>query len=399
MAKLFKQTLVFVLTFGVLGLMAFFNQDNTKKLTSPQTNAQQQPQKPKKTNAKIQAAILLDVSGSMNGLIEQAKAQLWNMVNTMGKVTCQGATPQIEIALYEYGRPSNGSAKGYVKKISDFTTDLDLLSQKLFSLSIDGGDEYCGKVINTSIDELQWDTASSNYKVIFIAGNEDFLQGNVHYTKACANANKKGVIVNTIYCGDKQQGIMEHWNLIGECGNGSYTNINQNAVIDDIATPYDTTLMALNTQLNGTYIGYGAVGNANVSRQVSVDAMNFSMSKTAGLKRAKTKSNAGVYKNGDWDLVDAMADKKVVLKQLDKSQLADSLKLKTEEQLKAIIEVKSKERVALQLKMATINAQRDAYINTAKLNNQQSTTNTATLETEIEKIIKLQIRKFNMVIQ
>ena len=34
---------------------------------------------------KIQAAILLDVSNSMDGLIAQAKAQLWNMVSVMGK--------------------------------------------------------------------------------------------------------------------------------------------------------------------------------------------------------------------------------------------------------------------------------------------------------------------------
>src|SRR5215217_2249683 len=53
---------------------------------------------------KIQAAILLDVSNSMDGLIEQAKAQLWNMVSVMGKAKCDNMAPQIEIALYEYGR-------------------------------------------------------------------------------------------------------------------------------------------------------------------------------------------------------------------------------------------------------------------------------------------------------
>src|SRR5215207_5412336 len=56
---------------------------------------------------KIQAAILLDVSNSMDGLIEQAKAQLWNMVSVMGKAKCTEGTPQIEIALYEYGSPRN----------------------------------------------------------------------------------------------------------------------------------------------------------------------------------------------------------------------------------------------------------------------------------------------------
>src|SRR5688572_20524951 len=171
----------------------------------------------KNPSPRIQAAILLDVSGSMNGLIEQAKAQLWNMVTVMGKAKCEGQSPQIEIALYEYGSPKNDPKKGFVKQLSPFTTDLDGLSAQLFSLTTNGGDEYCGQVIYSSIDELKWDTSSLNYKVIFIAGNEDFLQGSIHYTKACQAARDKGIIVNTIYCGDKEQGIREHWNLAGEC--------------------------------------------------------------------------------------------------------------------------------------------------------------------------------------
>src|SRR6188472_3563603 len=100
-----------------------------------------------KNGPKIQAAILLDVSNSMDGLIEQAKAQLWTMVNVMGKAKCNGETPQIEIALYEYGRDNNDLKKGYVKQIMPFTSDLDNLSQKLFQLTTNGGEEYCGYVI------------------------------------------------------------------------------------------------------------------------------------------------------------------------------------------------------------------------------------------------------------
>ena len=143
---------------------------------------------------KIQVAILLDVSNSMDGLIEQAKAQLWNMVSVMGKVRCSDdLAPGIEIALYEYGRPSNGEASGYIKRINAFTTDLDQLSQNLFKLTTYGGAEYCGHVMYQSLSELPWDTAAGSYKAIFIAGNEDFLQGKVHWTKACELARQKGV--------------------------------------------------------------------------------------------------------------------------------------------------------------------------------------------------------------
>jgi hypothetical protein len=351
----------------------------------------------KKVNPKIQVAILLDVSGSMDGLIEQAKAQLWNMVNTMGKAKCDGSvTPTIEIALYEYGRTTNDVKAGYVKQINGFINDLDSISENLFSLKTNGGDEYCGQVIYTSLQQLQWDVASENYKVIFIAGNEDFLQGNLHYTKACTEAKNKGVIVNTIYCGDKMQGIREHWNLAGECGNGSFTNINQNAREEEISTPYDSLIYSYNDKLNGTYISYGYAGVSAQQKQVKMDAANASMSKQAQIKRIKSKSNKAVYNNAQWDLVDAK-DKggDVALEKIDKKELPDSLKNKTTEELKKFVEVKSKERSAVNAEITSLNKQRDAYIATEKAKNAVKN-NTATLETEVEKIIKEQAKRYKM---
>src|SRR3954464_16034118 len=75
-------------------------------------------------NKKVQVAVLLDVSNSMDGLIGQAKAQLWNMVSVLGKATCDNVAPDVEIALYEYGRPTNDAKAGYVKQINYFTRDL-----------------------------------------------------------------------------------------------------------------------------------------------------------------------------------------------------------------------------------------------------------------------------------
>jgi hypothetical protein len=357
------------------------------------------PTTKKPVQLKIQAAILLDVSGSMDGLIEQAKAQLWNMVSTMGKAKCgNDITPQIEIALYEYGRTTNDAKKGYVKKINGFINDLDSLSQNLFSLKTDGGDEFCGHVIYSSLNELQWDAAPENYKVIFIAGNEDFLQGDIQYTKSCAEAKQKGVIVNTIYCGDKMQGIREHWNLAGECGNGSFTNINQNAKEEDIPTPYDSMLYVMNDKLNGTYIAYGynaAYLSANQSKQ---DMQNAKMSKTAGLKRIKAKSNAAVYNNAQWDLVDARNDDSVKFKMISKTILPDSLKNKTAAEIEKIVVEKSKERSAVQKEIISLNTQRDAFIAAEKAKN-ATNKNQATLETEVEKIIKEQAKRFKMQIQ
>lgn len=352
-----------------------------------------------KNSPKIQAAILLDVSNSMDGLIEQAKAQLWTMVNVMGKAKCNGETPQIEIALYEYGRDNNDLRKGYVKRITPFTSDLDDLSQKLFQLTTNGGEEYCGHVIHTSLNELNWDTASSNYKVIFISGNEDFLQGNISYTLACTEAKKKGVIVNTIYCGDRLQGIKEHWNLLGECGNGSFTNINSDAKPEDIPTPYDSTLITLNYKLNGTYIYYGFDGRGKKQLQGSMDVANSSVNSYVGVNRALSKTSSKTYNNSGWDLVDAKEADKKALDKIDYKTLPDSLQKKSKAELEAIVNQKSTERAGIQKEMLDINKKREAFITEEKIKKAKAGNNSQTLESEVERIIREQATRFNMKIE
>lgn len=368
---------------------------------SKDNNAQVSPshEQIKNNNPRIQAAILLDVSNSMDGLIEQAKAQLWTMVNVMGKSKCNGVTPRIEIALYEYGRDNNDQLKGYVKQISPFTADLDKLSQDLFALTTNGGQEYCGQVIHTSLNELSWDTASSNYKVIFISGNEDFLQGNISYTIACNEAKKKGVIVNTIYCGDRLQGIREHWNLLGECGNGSFTNINSDAKPEDIPTPYDSTLITLNNKLNGTYIYYGETGRQKQAMQTTADANNAGINTYVGVNRIAAKSQKATYYNAGWDLIDAKDEDKKILDKVDFKTLPDSLRNKNKAELEAIINQKGNERGLIQKEIQEINKKREAYINDEKQRQAKNNNNTQTLETEVEKIIREQAKRFNMKIE
>ena len=349
------------------------------------------------SNPTIQVAILLDVSNSMDGLIEQAKAQLWNMVSTMGKAKCDNKAPKIEIALYEYGRTTNNAKDGYVKQLSGFTSDLNQLSQTLFNLKTEGGDEYCGHVMYSSLTTLKWDTARTNYKVIFIAGNEDFLQGNTTWSKACAEATKKGVIVNTIYCGDKMQGIREHWNLAGECGNGSFTNINQDATMDDIATPYDKDLFSLNDQLNKTYIAYGSAGRSNLLKQEAVDQMNYSMNKSVAAKRVAVKGKKSLYKNNNWDLVDAFEQDSLFVAKVDMKTLPDSLQKKSRTELKAVIKEKNNQRGTIQKQIEDLSTKREVYIvkERAKLTKDKN----PTLESAIEQIIRKQASRFNMQIQ
>lgn len=103
----------------------------------------------------IQLAILLDTSNSMDGLIDQAKSQLWKIVAETGKARRNGMAPRIEVALYEYGNNSLSAMSGYVRQVVSFTRDLDILSEKLFELETNGGSEHCGQAIRKANDQLQ----------------------------------------------------------------------------------------------------------------------------------------------------------------------------------------------------------------------------------------------------
>lgn len=103
------------------------------------------PVKPEVDNTnKIQIALLLDTSNSMDGLIDQAKTQLWKVVNTFIDAERNGQKPFVEVALYEYGNNGNAVGNDWVRLVSPLTRDLDDISGKLFGLKTNGGEEYCG---------------------------------------------------------------------------------------------------------------------------------------------------------------------------------------------------------------------------------------------------------------
>ena len=330
----------------------------------------------------------------MSGLIDQAKNQLWNMVNVLSKVTCEGKMPSIEIALYEYGRTTNDIKEGFVKQISPFTQDLDKLFAELIVLKTDGGEEYCAQVMVHSLDELSWDTAGSSYKVIFIAGNESFLQGNVSFTIACEKAKKKGVIVNTIYCGNKEYGIKEHWDLGAECGNGSYSNIDHNAKPLSIPTPYDDSIIKLKDSFNETFIVYSEEGQRfyNAMMQADTVAIYNLDDPTKLTQYAIVKSNKNLISNPKWDLVDAIEKNPMVIDTVDMNTLDDSLKTKSRTELKKFVLQRLLERKAIRDRIAGLAIKQEKYIKAEK----EKMKEVQTLESEIQNIIREQVKRVNM---
>ncbi len=338
-----------------------------KKYNPSVVQANMHPHKHATNTVKI--ALLLDTSNSMDGLINQAKSQLWDIVNKFAyvKVRCGVGSnpdyirPNLEIALYQYGNDNLSSSEGYIQQVLGFSGDLDEISEKLFSLTTNGGEEYCGEVIQRSLNQLDWGKNPDHLKMIFIAGNEPFTQGKLNYKDVVTTAKEKDIVINTIFCGPYDQGVSSEWRNGALLAGGDYMAIDHNKHIAYIKTPHDDAIVQLNSKLNSTYVSYGSLGKVKSSQQHAQDMNAMEIQEEVVVKRAVSKSSS-FYNNDSWDLVDATANKKVAISEIDKNLLPKELKSKSDQEIETYIAQKKAERIKLQKEIQELNKKRNGYI-------------------------------------
>lgn len=337
------------------------------------------PPDPPTDRPLVQVALLLDNSGSMRGLIDQAKSLLWTFINELALSKKDGKPPIVQVALFIYGNPPP-------KMLTPLTDDLDSVSEKLFAVTIRGGSEYCGQVIDAATGTLWWSTRPDDLKVIFVAGNEPFTQGPVDYRGACKAAISKGVVVNTIHCGDESVGINGKWKDAALLADGRFFNIDQNRQILHIETPYDEQLLRLNNELNSTYIAYGAIGQAAAERQMQQDSNAMSVSRSVAVSRAAAKSSAQ-YRNSNWDLCDAVKEGRVKLDDLKQEDLPENMHSMTPEQRVQYVQQQQTRRSEIQAKIRELTELHDKFV--AKKRREQSRSGAKdTLETAMIKAVR-----------
>jgi hypothetical protein len=369
------KSLAVLIIFSFYSLVTFSNQMVDKKPTN---------------NNSIQLALLLDTSNSMDGLIDQAKSQLWKIVNELATSKKSGKPIDLYVALYEYGKDAIPQQEGHLRNIVPFTADLDKISDELFKLKTNGGNEFCGKVILDAVNNLQWKKSNDELKIIFIAGNEPFTQGDVEYKTACKKAVKNGIVVNTIFCGSYDEGVQTMWKDGADISDGKYINIDHNAAIVHIDAPQDADIIKLGQELNKTYIAFGSNGREKKELQAEQDANSISLSNEVMVERSVTKSG-GQYRNSNWDLVDAKKDGSVKIEELKDEDLPDEMKKMTVQERKAYVDKMEKERAQIQVKINKLNDDRIKYVAQKLLENK----NDNTLDAVMIKTIREQAKHKN----
>jgi hypothetical protein len=311
---------------------------------------------------KVQVAILIDTSSSMDGLINQTREQLWRIVNTLATAKREGTRARLELALYEYGNDSIAASNQYVRQVVGLTTDLDKVSEALFKLSTGGGEEYCGAVIEHASKELEWSKSNRDLKLIYIAGNESFAQGPVKFQDSVKNAIERGIVVNTIHAGSERDGVSSQWLAAAKMADGHFLFIDQNKTVARIEAPQDAELLKLSDEMSKTYIAYGPAGQTAQARQEAQDANAKGASGSSGAMRAASKASAA-YSNADWDIVDAKKEGRAAPAP---AQLPAAMKKMSEPEREAFVATKAKERAEIQSKILKLTQEREAFVVTAR---------------------------------
>jgi hypothetical protein len=321
-------------------------------LDAPESPSPQPESKP------IEIAICLDTSGSMNGLIDAAKQKLWAIVNDLALAE---PTPQLRVALLTFGNDRHEASDGWVKVDTPFTEDLDLVSQRLFALTTDGGTELVARVLHEA-GELEWHPSTDALKLVVVAGNESAEQDEELQLKAvCKELIGHGIMVNSIFCGPETDAITSAWKDVARFADGQFASIDQDNGTVVIETPFDAPLAELSASLNTTYIPYGASGARALENQRVQDANAASLNVAAAAERCTTKGSA-LYSCGSWDLVDASASPDFDLLAIKSEDLPENMREMSDAERQSHVESMRKRRADIQSQVEQITRQRQAFV-------------------------------------
>jgi hypothetical protein len=321
------------------------------------------PAKPKPKD--IDLVLCLDISGSMEHLIDSAKQKLWDIVNDLAKVR---PTPNLRVALYSYGATAYDPQKGWVQKDLDFGDDLDLVFKKLFAYRCNGGEEYVARVCRDAIQDLKWSAAKDSLKIIFVCGNEPATQDPlVKLPDVAALAKKHGILVNPIYCGGADDPDARGWREFALMTGGRYATIDASKNVRVVVTtPFDKDIAALADKVNATYVPVGKkeMREAKAADQ-KAQTENSKQLGASNLAARVVTQNTALYKNDSWCLVDKLRlDEKLDITKIPEAELPEVLqKLKPQERVQ-YVQKKLQERLAIQKEVNELNTKREAYIRT-----------------------------------
>ncbi|MDH5622684.1 MAG: VWA domain-containing protein [Gammaproteobacteria bacterium] len=312
---------------------------------------------------RIDVVFVLDTTGSMGGLIQTAKEKIWSIATTMAAAQ---QAPEIRIGLVAYR--DRGDA--YVTKVVDLSSDLDSVYATLMDFQADGGGdgpESVNQALYDAVHNISWSEQEQAYQVIFLVGDApphmDYNE--VRYPEIVAAATNKGIVVNTIQCGDMPMTV-EPWSQIAALSNGEFFQVEQAGGAVAFNTPFDEKIAELSAELDSTRLYYGSEEEKRRMKEkvAATDKIHAGLSPASLARRAEFNASEGGKTNllGENELVSAVADGRVALDDLDTEALPEPLRAMAPAEQAAYVAATAEKRENLQRQIRELSEERGDYI-------------------------------------
>ena len=312
---------------------------------------------------KVDVVFVLDTTGSMSGLIQTAKEKIWSIATTMASAQ---PTPEIRIGLVAY----RDRGDQYVTKTVDLSDDLDSVYSTLMDFEANGGGdtpESVNAALYDAVHNMSWSEGGQAYQVIFLVGDApphmDYNE--VRYPAIVASALEKGIVVNTIQCGNIATTV-QPWTQIASLGHGNFFQVEQAGGAVAFTTPFDEEIAKLSAKLDDTRLYYGTEEEKErmLEKVAAADKFEASASYASRARRGVFNATAGGRANliGENELVDAVASGEVELEELEPDALPEALKPMAPEEQRAYVAQLADERAELKRQIQELSADRDDYL-------------------------------------
>ena len=311
----------------------------------------------------VEVGVVLDTSGSMENLLDATRARVWDVVNELGRMK---PTPELRVGLVSFGTDKATEEQGFIVQHVDLTDELDEVYAELMGLTIGGGTELVGRALNETLDGMSWSPEYNALRVVFVAGNESADQGveDDDFRIAARAARDRGIIVNALYAGNRDQGVVEKWHEVAQAGRGNFSAIDPATNTIQIAAPQDDLLLKLNATLNTTYVPFGQKGKLGLLNQIAQDSNASRLGVQSCSSRIVAKGGA-LYNNASWDLVDKTLEEGFLWDTISLADLPEAMQSMTAGERVEFIETKRAQREDIQRGIQSASEAREAFVKRA----------------------------------
>lgn len=371
----------------------------------------------------VDIAILLDTSGSMQGLINQVRDGLWQTLNNLGEIKKSKETAELRLSLYEYGSGTVSAEANFIQMLVPLTSDHTLIAEKLFATKATGSQEFSGQAINNAVEDLKWSEQLSDFRSIVIAGNETINQGPTPALEASEEALSKEILVNSIFAGPETMKVFNNsgggfgcsfcpnptpapiptepevrvnpifleWKQLAKSGGGETLSIDHSNAIPYIESPFDSKIIKVTESISDTFLPFGKDGASEYQRMRDLDRQIRSSGSGSYIGWGDYRSgNFGQANTATWDLVSASRVEDFDITKIEQKDLPEALRsLSTGEKL-AIIKKMDDKRTALETEAKELRAKRKVFVDEVLAN--QNSEDKVNFATAIKDIIVKQIK-------